>query len=370
MKKRNSGFELLRILCMISIVFYHYAQHGGYGDYSSYDFDAGVFIVQFVNLFGRIACCVFAMISGYFLISPGYCRDRAYNFKEDYRRFIPLFAELHFYYYLILAAFLITGAKWISARMIVFSAFPFFFGTWYIVYYLIFLLFLPFLRNFCLQLSRKNYVRLLALLFIVWSLIPTLTADEVWTFSDMDFFLVMFLVGGFFKLHVKELPARWKRVCALAGFFALLVLSLAAFDFLGVFTGHGVFIDKAIYFEKINSVIGVGLSVSAFMVFLDMEFCSPVINRISAGTLAVYLVHNNEIFRTWYWELFYPNKDYIHSPMLHMIAKVLILFSVCILFDLVRDMTLGNLVRKWMAKHYDNVWNKLSALDQRLQKLI
>lgn len=366
MKKRNSGFELLRILCMLAIVFYHYVQHGGIENYSTYEINYGLISVQFAGMFGRVACSVFAMISGYYLISA---RHKGVSLgeacKEEYKRAVPLFVEMHFYYYLILIIFLLAGVRWITFSMIIYSLFPFFFGTWYIVYYLIILAVIPFVRPYIWGLNKNEYKHLLFLTFIIWSVIPTITADEVWTFSNFDFFLVMFLIGGYVRLHVKQLPSRKKRIKMLLVFLSLMLGSVLAFDFAGVVTNQGVFLDKATYFEKLNGVLGLGFSIAVFLLFLDIEFYNEMINRIASCMLGVYLIHNNLIFRYWYFEVLFPNSEYVNRPLLHMFAKVLIVFVLSIIIDVIRENTVGRLAKYLLDKRYDHLWNRLMMFEKK-----
>ncbi len=88
-KERNSSLELLRILCMLCIISAHYYGHGGYSTLTYGSLSAGNIFIQVTSMFGRISCSVFALISGYFLVSA----ER----KNHYRKIVPLIAEMTFY---------------------------------------------------------------------------------------------------------------------------------------------------------------------------------------------------------------------------------------------------------------------------------
>lgn len=68
-KERNSSLELLRIICIILIIAHHYSYHGGYDGVTYENLSAGVIFIQIIGMFGRMACSIFALISGYFLIN-------------------------------------------------------------------------------------------------------------------------------------------------------------------------------------------------------------------------------------------------------------------------------------------------------------
>ena len=66
-KKRNSGFELLRIIAMLMIVANHYRTYGQYFD-SAADIGLNTFFLNVFEMFGSPACSLFALITGYFMI--------------------------------------------------------------------------------------------------------------------------------------------------------------------------------------------------------------------------------------------------------------------------------------------------------------
>lgn len=67
--RKNSSIELLRIICIILIVAHHYCVHG-ISDALSYETINGYRVfLQLFGAFGKVACSIFALISGYYLVS-------------------------------------------------------------------------------------------------------------------------------------------------------------------------------------------------------------------------------------------------------------------------------------------------------------
>lgn len=81
--KRKSGIELLRVLCIVAIIAHHYYVHGLTGYLNELSFFERMFF-QSLSMFGRSACSVFVIISGFFMV------------KKDAspRRLFPLFFEM------------------------------------------------------------------------------------------------------------------------------------------------------------------------------------------------------------------------------------------------------------------------------------
>ena len=68
--QRNSRLELLRILCMLMIVAYHYSIYGFYSDdvLSS----PNKTLIELVGLGGNIGASTFVLISGYYMVNSRY----------------------------------------------------------------------------------------------------------------------------------------------------------------------------------------------------------------------------------------------------------------------------------------------------------
>ena len=87
--RRNSSLELLRIICILLILANHYSVLGGIPARGWRDLTWGYFFVQSIGMFGRTACSVFVLITGYYLstgVKPGH-----------WKKAIPLAAEAVFY---------------------------------------------------------------------------------------------------------------------------------------------------------------------------------------------------------------------------------------------------------------------------------
>ncbi len=352
MKQRNSSLELLRIICMLAIVCYHYVMWGGFKSFSEYEFSFSVYFLQVLGFFGKIACSVFAIISGYFQITS--------NKDKIYKKLVPLAAEMFFYYIVILVIMLLTCAVPVSAKAILKSAVPVVYGTWYAVNYLLMCLLAPFINPWLKQMDKKDYRKLLIILFIIWSVIPTLfnptaVTSDVFDFGSLDFFIIMYIAGAYIRLHVTPADRIHNRrnLKGMLACILFMVLSIAAVDFIGIKTGKSIFIDNAGYLQKFNSIPAVGCAVFAFIYFSNLSFSSKFINTVSGATFGVYLIHNNFLLRKFIWCSVSPNALHAASPYLHAFFKVILVFAACTLIELLRAKTVGRLFENWYYKKYD-----------------
>lgn len=85
-KKRDSRFEILRIISMIFIISSHFSLYGNWADKNKYIIST----MQFQPL-GQIGVYLFVMISGYFLST------RSIDFKDAGRRIMPLWEKTILY---------------------------------------------------------------------------------------------------------------------------------------------------------------------------------------------------------------------------------------------------------------------------------
>ena len=121
-EKRNSSFELLRIIAMLLIIATHYRTYGVWSDKVE-SIGLNTFFLNIFEMFGSPACSLFALITGYFMISVD-------TTKNYYRRIIPTILELYFYEIVIFIIVYITKINSIGFLNILELLFPFMHGNW------------------------------------------------------------------------------------------------------------------------------------------------------------------------------------------------------------------------------------------------
>lgn len=340
--ERQSGIELLRIISMVGVVVHHYKVWGGYNSAVEYPFCWQLVFNQILGLPGKISCAIFALITGYFLSTN---RKSGWIY---YRKICIVIAEMVFYYLVILIIFLITKAVPVSGKDILKSLLPPVYGTWYAVNYILVYLLAPYLNLLVRALSKKSYLALLMILMVIWCLIPTffvptIITTDVYDFGSLDFFLVMYLIGGYLRLYLKPSESNRRYLWGLLLSIASLVLSVIVFDVIGVKTGKTSFIANATWFRSYNSPIAIAISVFSLLYFSNLSFSNRFVNTISGSMLGVYLIHNNFILRRYIWKVLSPNFEHFFNPVGHALIKISLVFSLCVAVDRIRIRT----VHRW-----------------------
>lgn len=353
-KKRNSSFELLRIICMILIIASHYAVHGGYDTFQLSDLSSGMMYVQILSLFGRLSCSVFVMISGFYMVD-------SINAKH-YRKIVPIVAQLVFYSALLFAVVFLWDSSLIGLKAIIKSLFSVIWGNWYVVNYIIFFLLIPAINQMINNLSRKNFTILVVILVFVWSVVPTFT--KAWTFSEIDFFVVTYLLGAYIKrcvygkVNYKNI---WNLILGL--FFGIsLILSTVVIDLAAKTLNSETIFSYATYLKEFNTVLALPCAIFIFLFFSRLNFENNVINYISKSTLGIYLIHDNFLFRVIIWEKVFPNAEYVNSPYFHSVVKIIAVFVACLIIDIIRRETVEKVFIKWFNKNCDSWVEKIKAV--------
>ena len=90
-------------------------------------------------------------------------------------------------------------------------------------------------------------------------------------------------------------------------------------------------------------------------------------NRVASHTLAVYLIHDNEYLRRWLWWEFFGNSGLADSWLLplHALAKVALVFALCVGVDALRAHTLGRRFELWLGKLFDRCVTRVRAVLQK-----
>lgn len=324
--KRNSAVETLRIFAMALIVLSHACFHSRF-DLSSMDFGFNRLFVQWGGL-GDIGVVIFVLITGYFQ-----CQKRA-----NYRSVLKLLLQVWFWsVVLFLVSWLGFGYSY-SMKGYLQVFFPTVFQEyWFFAAYIVLALLTPVINLVFQNLERRQLERLLVLLLVLWSVIPTFTLQNMFgdTLAQM---ILFYLIGGYFRLYpnnfLRNQKLRWAMVIIP---LVLLLLSTAAIDFLG--TKISLLEGKGRIFYSRISVFIVCCAVGMFAVAVySKPFYNRFINLLASCTFGVYLIHDNPVIREILWLRIVKNAEYAASPLLivRIVLSAVAVYAVCTALEYLR----------------------------------
>lgn len=275
MKKRELNIELLRILSMLSIVYWHF--ESVVKSQNVVD-EAVKSTIYTLSCFGLNT---FILITGYFMINKT---------EIKLNRFIKVFIQTVFYTVLLTAVFCMMGKATIYQVFLSFYPFsPSRFNFWFVSHYLALMLLQPYLARLALSLSKRQYTVFLIILITLstemFSVFPLgylfSSPWKVW------WFICLFFTGGYLKLHLPDYFDK-KRFS-----FLLVIAIVFVFFIQAVKFSHNSWIKVDGY----NSLTEYLYSVMIFIIFRQIHITkgARLINFISPCVFAVYLIHSHFI---------------------------------------------------------------------------
>ena len=331
-KQRNSNVEILRIVAMLMIVASHYSHHGGI-DFSQISSSINYLILKTITL-GNLGVDVFVLLFGYYSVS----REHV-----ELRKVFMLWSQVFTYSFLIFWGAILLGVIDFSFSAFVKSILPTIFSKyWFFTAYIVFLLLSPYINKMLKALTRKEYELLLIIMLIIWCIIPTIFS-RVPSGDAFAIFLLLYALGAYFKLFPEN---KWNNkktgFCMISISAFLLFGSSVAFFYLKRL--HPLFEGKEIYFYHKNSMFVILFALGMLIVSLNKQSnCNKIVNRISSCTFGIYLLHDNDLIRTFIWNDVFGTSRSIdpNSPFLicHCLVAVMTIFGVGIIIELLRKYT-------------------------------
>ena len=355
--QRNSRLELLRILCMLLIVAYHYSIYGFYSDdvLSS----PNKTLIELVGLGGNIGASTFVLISGYYMV----------NSRYSFRKFSLYLGQIWFYTLGALLLFLLVFPRsgLVDRSMISMSLLPLSKGHyWFATSYFVLMLLSPFLNVFISKASRSQLLAAIGTLLGVYVLLPSFF-DIHLTYSTIARFLILYLIAGYIRLYSAGRPGRFRRHLAVT--LALAVLAMlwtTAANLLGRRLNNEFLLSHANFFSH-NMPFVYAMALELFMVFVSASPCySKGINRLAALTFGVYLFHENQLLRSM-WQSVFKTAQFINSPWLplHALCAVMSVYVAGSLLELLRRHTIGRLWEAMTDRLFVPLWNRLTGFVHR-----
>lgn len=336
---------------MLQVIFLHICLYGGYSSIAKHNlsgFHKAVFYLIFLS--SRCPVYVYILIFGYFSVSSNKTLDSIKG------KIAKIYLPMLFYSLSIPFLGQIFGLWQLNSIEKARAFFPFTSRIWYFMtLYLLVLILSPFLNKTLTALSKKEYTRLIIILFLMFS---------VWTlFAQLDLtskvirlnkifdtdgkclygFVYMYILGGYLRLHIpcsKNVQYRY-----LFAFVFLTLINAALCYFIDGYSNIS---------SHNNNPFVVIQSACLLLFFRDLKFKSKVINYIAAVNLGVYMIHEhflvrNKLWHDWFGCLseksFYRSNTYPFKILLICLT----VFTVCGIIEKVRVLffkCLNNLFRK------------------------
>lgn len=338
---RESGIELLRIILMFQVVFLHICDYGKYSTNVQAIGGVQTLLYWLMMLCSRTPVYVYIVILGYFSVSS----KSNQNFRDILPKVKKMYLPMIFYSLLIPVVLWCAGVTDFSLTNLVKAFLPVLSRTWsFMSLYLVVILLSPFINKCINNISKRDFMILLGILFAilsVWNMLGNLDPiDNVISVKkvvnteggkSLYGYLFMYLIGAFVKLHVKKYDkAKWRFLVA---FFALAALNTVLVYVVKHYTSVVFYNDN-----PISVIQGVCL----LLFFRDLKFKSRIVNHIALLNLGIYMIHEHPMIRDFIWnDLFSFTQDssfYSSFPQYIFVALGIcaVVFIVCAMLEQLR----------------------------------
>lgn len=338
MKKRQSNFELLRIIAMMMIILHHSMVHGTLDVSRATVFRGNPFSLALFCILafgGKVGVYIFSLITGYFML---YSRI---SVKKLVKLWLPIF-----FWSVILTVVFDTMSGHFSLIKLVESAFPIIFNQyWFMTAYLFTYLLAPILNKMVLSLDMKLEILLVSISLVMIALLDKMYGSVI--YSPSLSLIVPYLFGALIRKHdllKKRLFNKIGFKLLVLGIIVNIVLSVTG-SFLFLYL-HSSLVLRIIHLASSGfRIIGVLTAVGLFTWIGSKNVSyNKFINVVASTTFGIYLIHDNNSVRPFIWHTIFHTENMILKPpyfLFNILLICLLVFIVCSFMEYVRKALFG-----------------------------
>ena len=296
-------------------------------DFLNIAYGINLYVGAFLGSAASIGVNCFLFIGVYFMVDADF----------NARRIVKLYGNLIFYTIPLTMLMIVIGAD-ITFKDIIRSFFPFVGkALWFASSYIALILISPWLKK-VKNLSKESHLNLLVILFFLISVWVTIYSFDRLEDQWLDSF-VWFIYSYIFISYVKKYNIAIRNMWALVGVICYFIISMIyAMTYKNP---DGFLIVDKINFITHNMLCDIKcvpnsfIAFSIFMWFKNMKIGSiKWINLMSAGTFAVYIIHQTPSFIDFMWKKIFIASYWIKTPyssigIVAVSCLIFILFSLC-----------------------------------------
>lgn len=333
--ERNSGIELLKIFAIFLVVVSHVTQtltdlnvYIPFQDYvvnlSRATTDIQQLILTMLRYSGMLGNSLFFICSAWFMV------DSKTNNK---RKILQMLVDIWIISIGILVIVLVLRGGHISGKLFLKQLFPTTFGNnWYMTCYLLFCLLYPFLNFILRSMDQRALLRTCVILIILY--IGLNYIEAIFFFpSRLILWVTIYFAIAYMKRYLLHSANSLKvnLILLLTGVVGNCGI-ICVTNFLGLRIEF--FADQLLHWNNNCSPFLLLTAIALFNIFRKLYFQSALINYISGLSFLIYIIHENELLRTYYrpmlWNFVYETYGYGHILMWTLVLVLIVfLFGLC-----------------------------------------
>lgn len=340
-KVRNSSYELMRIISMFLIVLDHVILHGKL--LTNCTNPIVVMILRFILFLTLVHVNSFILLTGYFQSKSSFKQSNLWS----------IINANWFYRIVIMIIFLSLGMITVNKVTFIKEVLPLNLNEyWFVQCYLLLYCMTPFINKCLSAFDKKDFQRLLIVMFIIFSILPPITGLH---FFDNDshtlyHFIFLYIIGAYLRRYpldksylFKKMSNNLYQIVLIIIFFTALCINFINYNFFSSISHispvmkefAGYIVDTA---KMYNNPLIMIQSIAYFAFFGTFVINSKIINKIASLTLGVYLIHDNSFVRKNLYTILKVNSGPVHSYKVILYALVIsiIIYLGCMLIEFIR----------------------------------
>lgn len=368
-ESRNYSLDLLRIACMLMIVFMHMQTHGGI-EQLWHDEKYINLIMRWMTIVSSCAVNIFVMISGYYLSNRGVKPSSL----------IKTIFQVTFYSWVICTVLLFTKNISPLSEDFIKSLCPISYRKyWFATSYVGLCLVSPFINKSLKLMNKKQHFALIVLLLTMMSVVPDIipgsSAFNVDSGYSIVWFVVLYIIAAYIRKYIDVKRISGKK-CTIV-FFICSIIVLISTAILTVLIEKYSVISRILfetYYCRYNSIFIVIESCCLFLAFLKLRIAKKWMIRciclFAPLSFGVYLISDNNPLRDVIWEIVYVFGAFDGPIVLIPIKSllfVIVVFIICALIDKVRILLFNQIYQtkpvKKLLRLLDDKWNSIFGID-------
>lgn len=317
--QRQANFELLRIICMLLIVSWHFLLHGQWNGR----------MVGANAVLGKILASIFMPSVNLFVMISAYFTCRSTSTSVNLKKIFKLWLPVYFYSILLFIIPICTKTLSCDKFSLIDTLFPFISGKyWFFSAYILLMMCAPFLNIIIAKISVRQHF----FICLFFTIAGCIQSDLHYGFPQASFsngYNIIWFIGLYFIASLIQRTdfSICKKPLSIAIAIILYIVSLIW----GYFGAH--------YTSLIITVSSVIVFCFFKEIRIDNQIISKIICKISSLTFGVYLIHDSPQTRAYmYNTIFHSYKFYENEfAFLILLGFIGVTFVVCAIIEFVRQ---------------------------------
>lgn len=346
---REANIELLRIISIILILMMHIVSFITERNYNSINF----LFIEIINSIANIGVSIFILITGYF------------GLKHNLSKIIHLIYLTTLYSLISYGLGLVISGNAFTLSKLIKSLFTIpTYANWYISCYIVFSFISSYINRFLDTLSKKDFEKVLIILFTLFCVIPTIfnSAHSSVIYlggKSLQYFTFLYMVGRYIRAY-KTIEIKFRTL------FYILILNIFIVNVFNLSLTY-VFKKNVLIFSQDCSPFILFAALSVFFIFNKISIKNRLINYFSSSVISVYLLDSLRIPINYLLFSIEAINDF-YTLVGYVILCTLVTFFVAIFIDKIRIVIFETIESKLNSRITQLVNRTIAILDAKLNQ--